>query len=399
MIAPEGDKPAETAPGALAKAETGGALAPEDLRLEDIFEKTIYHFFEPVGEFLRDPTVTEVMINGWQEVYIERAGQLELTDARFPSEGALMAAVRNVLQYVGKRVDPERPMMDARLPDGSRVHVALPPCSRKGIVVTIRKFSRQAFDMDFLVQTRCLSPLARDFLRLCIVTEKNLLISGGTSSGKTSLLNVLSRYIHHDRRIVVIEESSELQLQQPHVISLETRAPDRYGRGEVTIRDLFKHSLRMRPDRVIVGECRGGEALDMIQAMTSGHAGSMTTLHADSPMDALNRLETMAMMSNVAMPLAALRAQVASAIHVIVQMMRFADGSRRVVEIAQVLPLDEHGQYQVEALFRLQLPRGERKLDKAELVWTGRKICFADEVAVQAEVAKMPSLAPLVADK
>ncbi len=399
MIAPEGDKPAETAPGALAKAETGGALAPEDLRLEDIFEKTIYHFFEPVGEFLRDPTVTEVMINGWQEVYIERAGQLELTDARFPSEGALMAAVRNVLQYVGKRVDPERPMMDARLPDGSRVHVALPPCSRKGIVVTIRKFSRQAFDMDFLVQTRCLSPLARDFLRLCIVTEKNLLISGGTSSGKTSLLNVLSRYIHDDRRIVVIEESSELQLQQPHVISLETRAPDRYGRGEVTIRDLFKHSLRMRPDRVIVGECRGGEALDMIQAMTSGHAGSMTTLHADSPMDALNRLETMAMMSNVAMPLAALRAQVASAIHVIVQMMRFADGSRRVVEIAQVLPLDEHGQYQVEALFRLQLPRGERKLDKAELVWTGRKICFADEVAVQAEVAKMPSLAPLVADK
>jgi len=381
------------------KAQTQPKAAPEVLRLEDIFEKTIYHFLEPVGEYLRDPTVTEVMINGWDEVYIERKGRLIKTDAAFPSESALLAAVRNMLQYVGKRVDPDRPMMDARLPDGSRVHVALPPCSRKGIVVTIRKFSRQAFDMDFLVKTGCLTPLARDFLWLCIVTEKNLLISGGTSSGKTSLLNVLSEYIHHDRRIVVIEESSELQLQQPHVISLESRAPDRYGRGEVTIRDLFKNSLRMRPDRVIVGECRGGEALDMIQAMTSGHAGSMTTLHADSPADALNRLETMAMMSNVAMPLAALRAQVASAIHVIVQMMRFADGSRRVVEIAQVLPLDPHGQYQVEDLFRLRLPEGESRLDMAVLEWSGRRICFADEVAVQTELAKMPSLRPLVADK
>ncbi|MEA3367213.1 MAG: CpaF/VirB11 family protein, partial [Planctomycetota bacterium] len=194
------------------------------------------------------------------------------------------------------------------------------------------------------------------------------------------------------------EESSELQLQQPHVIGLESRAPDRYGRGEVTIRDLFKNALRMRPDRIIVGECRGGEALDMIQAMTSGHAGSVTTLHADSPKDALNRLETMAMMSNVAMPLMALRAQVASAIHVIVQMMRFADGSRRVVEISQVLPLTEHGEYQVQELFKLQLPKGESQLAKASLVWNGNRIVFADDVAVRTQVAKMPSLGPLVAD-
>ena len=290
-------------------------------------------------------------------------------------------------------------MMDARLPDGSRVHVAMHPCSRRGTVVTIRKFSREAFDMDFLVRTGSVSELARDFLHLCVVTEKNMLISGGTSSGKTSLLNVLSEYIPEDRRIVVIEESGELQLKQPHVINLESRTPDRYGRGEVTIRELFKNSLRMRPDRIIVGECRGGEALDMIQAMTSGHAGSVTTLHSDSPQDALNRLETMALMSNVDIPLAALRAQVASAIHVIVQMMRFQDGGRRVVQIAQARPLDARGQYVTEDLFVLRLPEGERELAKATLEWTGAKIAFREEVAVQSALANLPSLEPLVADK
>jgi pilus assembly protein CpaF len=375
------------------------ATQGQEIRLEAIFERTILHFLEPVGEFLRDPSVTEIMINGTDEIYIERKGRLLLTEARFPSEPALLAAVRNILQYVDKRLNPDRPMTDARLPDGSRVHVAMPPCSRKGVVVTIRKFARQAFDMDFLIETGCLTQLSRDFLTLCTVTEKNLLISGGTSSGKTSLLNVLSEFIQDDRRIVVIEESSELQLQQPHVIGLESRSPDRYGRGEVTIRDLFKNSLRMRPDRVIVGECRGGEALDMIQAMTSGHAGSMTTLHADSPADALHRLETMAMMSTVALPLAALRAQVASAIHVIIQMMRFVDGSRRVVQISQVLPLDARGNYQVEDLFVLHLPEGQRELAKATLEWTGTKIAFRKEVAVLGAVVNLPSMEPLVADK
>ena len=378
---------------------TKPGTAGKEIRLEEIFEQTILHFLEPVGEYLRDPTVTEIMINGPHEVYIERRGRLILTDAKFDNEAALIAATRNILQFVGKRVTTERPMMDGRLPDGSRVHVAMPPCSRRGVVVTIRKFSRQAFDMDFLVKSGCLSELSRDFLVLCIGTEKNLLVSGGTSSGKTSLLNVMSEYIQSERRIVVIEESAELQLRQPHVLSLEGRGPDRYGRGEVTIRELFKNSLRMRPDRVIVGECRGGEALDMIQAMTSGHAGSMTTLHADSPVDALHRLETMAMMSTVDIPLAALRAQVASAIHVIVQMMRFADGGRRVVQISQVLPLDTHGRYQVEDLFVLRLPAGERDLAKAALQWTGVKIAFRHEVAVQAEILKLPSLEALVADK
>ncbi len=383
----------------MATPQTEAVAGREEVRLEEIFEQTILHFLEPVGEFLRDPDVTEIMINGPEEIYVERRGAIELTDARFSSQQALEAAVRNVLQYVGKRLMPERPMIDARLPDGSRVHVATPPCSRRGTVVTIRKFSHEAFDMDYLVSVGTLTELARDFLHLCLVTEKNLLVSGGTSSGKTSLLNVLSSYIPADRRIVVIEESSELQLQQPHVIGLESRAPDRYGRGEVTIRELFKHSLRMRPDRVIVGEVRGGEALDMIQAMTSGHAGSMTTLHADSPADALNRLETMALMSNVEIPLAAMRAQIASAIHVIVQMMRFADGSRRVVQISQVLALDDAGRYRVEDLFALHLPKGESNLAKSELQWTGKKIIFRDEVAVQAAAGKLPSLAPMIADK
>jgi pilus assembly protein CpaF len=378
-------------------AEVGGD--EQEVRLDVIFEKTIEHFLEPIGDFLRDPTVTEVMINGPGEIYVEQKGRLILTNARFPSEDALLAAVRNVLQYSGKRLMEERPLTDARLPDGSRVHVAREPCSRRGTVVTIRKFSRQAFDMDYLIECRTLTEMTRDFLVLCVRTEKNLLVSGGTSSGKTSLLNVLSEYIQEDRRIVVIEESSELQLRQPHVIGLEARPPDRYGRGEVTIRDLFKNSLRMRPDRVIVGECRGGEALDMIQAMTSGHAGSMTTLHSDSPADALNRLETMAMMSNVDIPLEALRAQIASAIHVIVQMMRFADGSRRVVEISQVLPLGGRGEYNVETLFALKLPAGESELSKATLEWTGRKFAFADDVSVQVEARKLPSLAPLIADK
>jgi pilus assembly protein CpaF len=382
----------------MVKAAVKTVEEQKPMTLEGIFERTILHFLDPVAEYLKDPTVTEVMINGPGEVYVERRGRLEITTAKFPGEAALSAAIRNILQYVGKRIDPDHPMMDARLPDGSRVHVAMAPCSRRGMVVTIRKFSRQAFDMDFLVSSGTLTELARDLLHLCVLTEKNFLISGGTSSGKTSLLNVLSGYIQADRRIVVIEESSELQLKQPHVLSLESRATDRYGRGEVTIRDLFKNSLRMRPDRVIVGECRGGEALDMIQAMTSGHAGSMTTLHADSPEDALHRLETMAMMSGVQIPLMALRAQVASAIHVIVQVMRFADGSRRIVQISQILPLDDHGRYHTEDLFVLRLPEGERELSKATLQWTGAKIVFRDEVGVQAALANLPSLEPLVSD-
>jgi len=273
----------------------------------------------------------------------------------------------------------------------------MPPCSRVGPCLTIRKFARQAFDMDYLIETRTLTPEARDFTKVCILAEKNFLISGGTSSGKTSLMNVLAGYVPGDRRIVVIEESSELQLQQPHVISLETKPPDRYGRGEVPIRMLFKHSLRMRPDRIIVGEVRGGEALDMIQAMTSGHGGSMSTIHADSPGHAMNRLETLAMMSGVDMPLHALRARIASAIDIVVQMMRFVDGSRRVIQISEVLPL-EQGNYHLQDLFDFKLPPGAKNIGEADLTWTGRRPTFADDVSIKLLVQSLPNLEPLFAD-
>ncbi|MDK1030729.1 MAG: ATPase, T2SS/T4P/T4SS family [Planctomycetia bacterium] len=375
-----------------------GDLVEGEVSEKAIFEQTLRHFLEPIGQFLEDPEVVEIMCNGHNEIYIERRGALIKTDAHFESEERMIAAIRNILQYVGKRLSPDLPLQDARLPDGSRVHIAMPPCSRLGPCLTIRKFSRQAFDMDFLLQARTLTEISRDFLKVCVLGSKNILFSGGTSSGKTSLMNVVAGYVPSDRRIVVIEESTELQLQQPHVIPLETKAADRYGRGAVPIRLLFRHSLRMRPDRIIVGEVRGGEALDMIQAMTSGHAGSMSTIHADSPADAMNRLETLSMMAGLNMPLAALRIRIASAIDVVVQMMRFADGSRRVVQISELLPL-EGGNFSLQDIFELKLRPGARKMEDADLVWTGRRPTFADDITVKLVAESLPNLQEMFADK
>jgi len=244
--------------------------------------------------------------------------------------------------------------------------------------MTIRKFSKVMFDAEHLVELGSWTRQAMEYLRLCVLGEKNLLVAGGTSSGKTCLLNALSAFIPDNQRIVVIEDSAELMLQQTHVISLESRGPDRYGRGEVTIRDLFRSALRLRPDRIIIGECRGGEALEIIQAMTSGHAGSMSTLHANSPLDTLNRLETLCMMSKVDLPLHALRAQVTSAIDVIVQMTRFTDGRREVTGIAEVLPLNAQGQYQVQDMFVYELDE-QSDSTKGTLVWTGARSQFSNE--------------------
>ena len=318
----------------------------------EIFARTVEHFLSPVLEPLRDPTVSEIMINGPTDIYIERRGQIHKLSASFPSTDALLAAIRNVLQFSGKRITPESPLIDARLPDGSRVHVALEPVSLQGPCVCIRKFGKDLLSIDALIGIGALTDMAAEFLRLAVLAEQNIIVSGGTSSGKTTLLNALSTAIPNHERIVVIEDSSELQLQQEHVLRMETRPPDRYGRGEVTIRDLFRSSLRLRPDRIVIGEVRGGEALDMIQAMTSGHGGSMSTLHATTPRDALNRLETLALMAKVDLPLYALRAQVASAIDVIVQVSRLADGSRRITQISEVLPL-QADQYITADLFVL----------------------------------------------
>lgn len=350
---------------------------------EAIFEASLGYFLGPIKPFLQDDTVSEIMINGFDEIYIERRGRLEKTGARFPSHDALLSAVHNVAQYVGREIDEDRPILDARMPNGSRVHVVLPPSARRGIYFTIRKFARDIFGMDDLIRLGSMSPAAKEFLEICIRLRKNIIVSGGTGTGKTSLLNAVSTAIPHDERIVVIEDSSELRLAQPHTLYLEAQLPDAHGRGEVTIRQLFKASLRMRPDRIIVGEVRSGEALDMVQSMISGHAGSLTTVHATTPYDALVRLETLSLMSDVELPVYVARAQVASAIHVIVQLARFTeDGSRKIVRIAEARGLDSGNNYRLQDLFVSRLkgrtPQGRLI---ADLAATGAKPSFAGEVA------------------
>jgi pilus assembly protein CpaF len=351
---------------------------------KEIYQKTLAYFLSPIQSFLEDPTVSEVMVNGPGEIYIERAGRLERTPARFPSVQSLQAAVRNILQFVGKRLTDDTQSYDARLPDGSRVHILLPPSAREGVCVTIRKFSRTVLTLAGLVERGALTEEAREFLELAVLLEKNIVISGGTGSGKTTLLNCLSGVIPAGQRVIVIEDSSELQLQQPHVLYLEVRPPDRYGRGAMSIRELFRASLRMRPDRIVIGEVRGGEAMDLIQAMTSGHSGSLTTAHANTPSDALRRLETMAMMANLDVPLLALRSQVASAINVIVQVSRLHDGARKVTHIAEVHGLDTAGAYVVTEIFRLAMDMADGTEERrAYLVWTGAPVSFADEPRVK----------------
>ena len=345
----------------------------------DIYRQTLTGFLEPIGEYLQDASVAEVMINGPDQIYVERSGKLVLTDAKFSSENALLSAARNIAQFVGKRITPEEPRMDARLPDGSRVHVVLPPCARCGVVVSIRKFSKSSFSIDKLIEFGSVTEEGAQFIRACVLLHKNMVVSGGTSSGKTSLLNALSAVIPEGERIIVIEDSTELQFQQPHVVQLEARAADRHGKGQVTIWDLFHSAMRLRPDRIVVGEVRGAEALDMIQAMTSGHSGCMSTTHANSPRDALRRLETLAMMKGLDMPLRALRAQVSSAIDVIVQTERFMDGSRKISAVTEVLELSESGDYQTADIFRCD--PAQKATDRApELTYTGAKPTFESQI-------------------
>ncbi|WP_432797000.1 CpaF family protein [Poriferisphaera sp. WC338] len=352
------------------------------MNARQIFEKTIRHYLKPIMVYLNDPSVAEIMVNRYDEVYVEINGALELTTARFTDPEMYEAAINNILQFTGQSFTSDKSLIDARLPDGSRVHVAKAPCTRHSTVMTIRKFSKKMLDMDYLVELGSLTEQARDFLQTTIVAEQNMLVVGGTSSGKTSLLNALSSYIPRGQRIVVIEDSAELQLQQQHVVSMETKAPDRYGRGGVPIRELFRSSLRLRPDRIIIGEVRGGEALDMIQAMTSGHGGSMGTLHANNPVDALNRLETMAMMSEVELPLLALRSQVASAIDLVVQMSRHAGGRRLVTQITEIGPLGNDGRHTYEDIFVLNDEAcNQNGTDTFNLKWTGKKSALAGKLS------------------
>jgi pilus assembly protein CpaF len=349
---------------------------------DKVFQQTLLGFLAPVAQFLTDDSVSEVMINGHEEVYIERSGRLHRTDAKFPSDHALASAVRNIAQFVGKSVDPERPILDARLPDGSRVCAILPPASRRGISVSIRRFPKERLTVDQLLKYGALTETCKKFLDICVQVKRNVMVAGGTGSGKTSLLNALSSFIENSERIVVIEDSSEVQLQQPHAVYLEARPPDSKGKGQVSIRDLLRATLRMRPDRIVVGECRGGEALDLIQAMTSGHGGSLSTVHATYPHDTLHRLETLCLMSDVELPLSALRGQIGSAINVIVQTSRLNDGSRKITHVAECTGLTEAGGYALNMLFEWKQTGVDSKTQKVlgKLSPTGAMPTFADEI-------------------
>ncbi len=306
-------------------------------------------FLAPIKEYLEDDDVSEILINGPGKVYIEKHGKLQKTAAQFPSEPALRAAASNIAKSVGRLLDEANPRLDARLPDGSRVHAVIPPLTNCGTVIAIRKFKRDTLSIEKMRSYGSISDDAILLIKALVALHKNVIVSGATSSGKTSVLNALSSFINDDERVLIIEDASELQLQQEHVVCFETRKPDKNGQGEVAIRDLIISSLRLRPDRLVIGEIRGGEALDLLQALNTGHAGSMSTIHANTPLDCLFRLETCALLSGIEIPLTALRAQVASAIDAVVHTARLPDGSRKVIAISEVLPL-KNGEYQTSDL-------------------------------------------------
>jgi pilus assembly protein CpaF len=292
--------------------------------------------FGPITELLADNKVTEIMVNGPEHVYMERDGKLVLTDAKFKNNNHVLHVIKKIVAPIGRRIDEGSPMVDARLPNGSRVNAIIPPLAIDGPSITIRKFAEDPFKVEDLVRFGTLSSKMAELLKYCVEGRLNVVVSGGTGSGKTTTLNVLSSFIPHDERIVTIEDAAELQLSQEHVVRLETRPANIESKGEITIRDLVKNSLRMRPDRIIVGEVRSGEALDMLQAMNTGHDGSLTTGHANSPRDMLSRIETMVLMSGMNLPIKAIRDQVASAIDLIVQQSRLMDGSRKITYITEV---------------------------------------------------------------
>ncbi len=374
---------AESKPAAAAPAKTEEKEEEEkgDPRIKDkFFWESLRGFLSPVWKYVEDDACSEILINGPVEIYIERKGRLERAPETFGAE-MLKAAIQNIAQYVGRRISEEEPYMDARLPDGSRVAVLSPPCSRKGISISIRKFSKEALTLQKLMNFGSLSQEMVTYLTACVVLKKNIIVSGGTSSGKTSLLNVVSSLIPSDERILTIEDSAELQLTQDHVLPMETKPPDKKGRGQVTIRDLVKASLRMRPDRIVVGEIRGGEALDLLQAMNTGHSGSMATVHASSPSQALTRLETLSLFSGIEIPMRALREQVSTALDVVIQASRLPDHSRKVTHITEVTPLSADGTYTTRDIFRFKnTGRDDKNKIIGHHVWTGNMTGYLDEM-------------------
>jgi len=292
--------------------------------------------YGPLQPLLADDTISEIMVNGPNQIFVEQRGKLSKTPLTFESDDHVMRIIDRIVSPLGRRIDESQPLVDARLPDGSRVNAIIPPLALNGPTLTIRKFSKTPLTIENLIQFGSITPEAAEFLRACVVARLNIVVSGGTGSGKTTLLNILSNFIPNDERIITVENAAELQLAKEHVVTLESRPPNIEGKGEITIQDLVVNCLRMRPDRIVVGECRSGEALDMLQAMNTGHDGSLTTLHANSPRDAISRLETMCLMAGMDLPVRAIREQIASAVDLIVQQQRMRDGSRKIINITEV---------------------------------------------------------------
>jgi len=326
----------------------------------------------PLEDLLADPDITEIMVNGPNQIYVEEHGKLLSSPVTFESNEQLMQVIDRIVSSIGRRVDESSPMVDARLKDGSRVNVIFPPLALRGPTVTIRKFAKEALTIEDLVRYGSITPDMVNFLRACVRSRLNVVVSGGTGSGKTTTLNVLSSFIPEDERIVTIEDAAELQLRQDHVVTLETRPANVEGRGRVTIRDLVINALRMRPDRIVIGECRGGEALDMLQAMNTGHDGSLTTLHANSPWECVSRLETLVLMAGADLPSRAIREQIGSAVNLIVHQSRLRDGTRKVVSICEIIGSDESG-VQLQELFTFKQTGVDPESGKVigELVPTG----------------------------
>ena len=348
---------------------------------ESVYLNTIRNFLGPIMPLLDDESITEVMINGPKEIWVETAGKIRKTDVQFASEDALRAAVNNIAQSVGRRINDDEPRLDARLPNGYRIHAVIPPCARGGTTVAIRKFSKTQFTFKDYIRIGAMTVDAAQFLDICMKLGKNILVSGGTGSGKTTLLSVLCNRIPSGQRVIVIEDSSELSVDYEHVVMFETRMADEQGHGEVTIRDLLKSSLRLRPDRIIVGEVRSGEALELIQAMNTGHKGCLGTIHSNSAEDALVRLEALAQGADAKLSERALQHQISAAIDIVIQISRYADGSRRIGSICEVLGQNSNGTYHVETIFELgrliKMPDGKLR---GELEATGHMPSFMQEI-------------------
>jgi pilus assembly protein CpaF len=333
----------------------------------------------PLETLMKDSEISDILVNSWSQIYVERFGKLEKTDVRFRDDAHLMQIIERIVTRVGRRVDESSPMVDARLADGSRVNAIIPPLALDGPVLSIRRFGSERLTINDLIQFNSIPPQVAEVAAACVKSRLNMLVSGGTGAGKTTLLNCLSNYIPENERIVTIEDSAELKLQQEHVVRLETRPPNIEGQGSVTARDLVRNALRMRPDRIVIGEVRGGEALDMMQAMNTGHDGSISTIHANGARDALSRLETMMLMAGINLPERALREQIASALDVIVQLSRLSDGSRKVVEFAEVTGM-EGSTITTQTIFKFEQRGMENGKIIGEFVATGVMPSFMDKL-------------------